>query len=65
MPVALVALIAALVVIVLILKGLALWHAARRGQKWWFIFLLIINTAGILELIYLLGVAKIQQNNKQ
>lgn len=34
-------------------KGLALWHAARRGQKKWFIPLLVINTAGILEILYL------------
>lgn len=43
----------------LIWKGLALWHAARRGEKGWFIALLIINTMGILEIIYLFAVAKI------
>lgn len=41
-------------------KGLALWHAGRRGQEKWFIVLLIINTAGILELIYLFGVLKLK-----
>lgn len=40
-------------VIVIVLKGYALWHAARRSEKWWFIALLIINTIGILELVYL------------
>ncbi len=34
-------------------KGLALWHSARNSQTYWFIALLIINTAGILEIIYL------------
>ena len=43
----------------LIWKGLALWHASRRGEKVWFILFLIFNTAGILEIIYLLFVAKI------
>lgn len=38
----------------LIIKGYALWHAARNGQKWWFIALLIVNTLGILEVIYLI-----------
>lgn len=38
---------------VIALKGLALWHAARRSEKWWFIALLVVNTIGILELIYL------------
>jgi len=36
------------------LKGYALWHAARNSQKEWFIALLIINTFGILELVYLI-----------
>ncbi|MFA6428961.1 MAG: DUF5652 family protein [Patescibacteria group bacterium] len=40
-------------------KGLALWHSARRKQGWWFIFLFLVNTAGILEIVYLFGIAKI------
>lgn len=52
-------LIAAITIIaLLVLKGYSLWYAARRGEKWWFIILLIINTAGILELIYLIFVIK-------
>ncbi|OGD61845.1 hypothetical protein A2160_00950 [Candidatus Beckwithbacteria bacterium RBG_13_42_9] len=39
-------------------KGLALWHAAGRKQKIWFIILLVLNTFGILEIIYLVFVAK-------
>ena len=38
----------------LVLKGFALWYAARGHQKKWFILLLIINTGGILEIIYLI-----------
>lgn len=34
-------------------KGLALWKASRRGESWWFIALLVINTAGLLEIFYL------------
>ncbi|MEK7109157.1 MAG: DUF5652 family protein [Patescibacteria group bacterium] len=41
-------------------KGLALWHAARRGQYWWFLIILFVNTLGILELIYLFVVAKLK-----
>lgn len=33
-------------------KGLALWKSARNGSKVWFIILLILNTVGILDLIY-------------
>lgn len=43
---------------VIALKGYALWNAAKRDEKWWFIALLIVNTAGILELIYLFFVVK-------
>jgi methionyl-tRNA synthetase len=43
-----------LVALAIALKGYALWHAAKRSEKWWFIALLVINTAGILELIYII-----------
>lgn len=39
---------------VLTLKGFALWHAARAGQKTWFVALLILNTFGLVELLYLI-----------
>lgn len=42
----------------LAIKGYALWVAAQRREKWWFIALLIINTVGILEVAYLIFVAK-------
>jgi methionyl-tRNA synthetase len=41
-------------------KGCALWHAARRGDAWWFTGILLINTAGIFEIIYLFGFAKLK-----
>jgi len=34
-------------------KGTALWRAARNGDKGWYIVMLIVNTAGILEILYL------------
>jgi methionyl-tRNA synthetase len=34
-------------------KGLALYRAARREDKVWFVALLIIKTLGILEILYL------------
>ena len=39
-------------------KGLALWRAAQNGSKPWFIILLLVNTVGILDLIYVLGFSK-------
>ncbi len=34
-------------------KGLALWHASRNEEKYWFVAVLILNTVGILEILYL------------
>ncbi len=39
-------------------KGLALWKTARRGEKGWFIALLVINTVGILEILYIFIISK-------
>jgi hypothetical protein len=38
----------------LIWKGIALWKCGRYNQKYWFIAILILNTLGILPIIYLL-----------
>ncbi len=46
---------------VMIWKGLALWRAAERGEKIWFTVILIVNTLGLLEIIYLFFVAKPKQ----
>ncbi len=40
--------------VVLILKGLALYKAARKQAKVWFCIILIMNTLGILPLLYLI-----------
>jgi len=42
----------------IIWKGLALWKAARAGSKPWFIALLIVNTLGILEILYIFVFSK-------
>jgi len=34
-------------------KGLALWKASQNRQRNWFIAILVINTIGILPIIYL------------
>lgn len=39
-------------------KGWALWRAARLKQVGWYIALLIINTVGIFEIIYLIATNK-------
>ena len=37
----------------LILRGFALWKSAKKDQNIWFIALLVVNSMGILPLIYL------------
>jgi hypothetical protein len=39
-------------------KGIAFWRAAKNGQVIWFIAFLLIHTAGILEIVYLLWFRK-------
>jgi len=45
---------AAVLVIITILKGCALYRAARKQSKGWFWVLLLLNTLGILPLLYLI-----------
>lgn len=37
----------------LLWKGFALWRSAHLKQRNWFIAILVLNTVGILEIIYL------------
>ncbi len=43
-----------LVLLEIVLKGFALWRAARLEKLPWFIALLLVNSAGILPGIFLL-----------
>jgi hypothetical protein len=42
----------------IIWKGLALWNASKNSQRNWFVIMLVLNTAGILEITYLFRFAK-------
>jgi hypothetical protein len=46
-------------------KGIALWRAGRNSHLAWFIVMLIINTAGILEIIYIFAFSRKKQNLPQ
>lgn len=39
-------------------KGLALWRAVKCDQQYWFVAMLVLNTLGILEIVYLGWFAK-------
>jgi len=43
-------------------KAMALWISARKNDGVWFIILMVVNTLGILEIIYIFGVAKVKPN---
>lgn len=42
----------------LVWKGIALWKSARLSHKWWFVIIIVANTVGILEIIYIFFVAR-------
>lgn len=39
-------------------KGYALWKAARFGHRWWFVILLVVNTAAVIDIFYIVFVAR-------
>ncbi len=39
-------------------KGIALWKAAHQRDTWWFISLLVVNTLGLLEILYIFVFSK-------
>jgi len=47
------ALFFAVVIWSIVWKGLALWRSARTDSKVWFVVFLVVNTLGILEILYL------------
>jgi len=42
-----------LIIWALVWKGIALWKAARGEDKVWYVVLLILNTLGLLEILYI------------
>jgi len=45
-------------------KGISLWKCGRNNQIRWFVALLVINTVGILEIIYVVWFQR-DRNPKQ
>ncbi len=46
-------------------KGIALWKAGRKKHLVWFIVILIINTIGILEILYIFLFSGLKFEKKQ
>jgi methionyl-tRNA synthetase len=49
----------------LVWKGFALWKAARKKHLTWFIVLLVVNTLGILEILYIFLFADLFKEKKE
>lgn len=45
-------------------KGVALWKAAQKKDVYWFVALLLINTVGILEILYIFVFSKMSWKKK-
>jgi len=45
-------------------KGIALWKSAKNNHPYWFICILIINTIGILPIVYIAFFSKKSNKNK-
>ena len=48
----------------LVWKGLALWKSAKKNQQIWFILILVLNTIGILEILYIYLFSKMDFSSK-
>jgi len=53
-----------LIIWAVVWKGLALWRAARLKQVGWYIALIIINSFGLFEIIYLIVTRKRYKETK-
>lgn len=51
------------IVWMLVWKGFALWKSARLNQPVWFVLLLVINTMGILEILYIFVFSRLTFNH--
>lgn len=53
----------------IIWKGIGLWKAARNNHTAWYVIMLLLNTVGILEIVYIFFFSKkktnVQQTNMQ
>jgi len=54
-----------IMIIVLVLKGVALWKAACRRQFFWFVIMSIFNSVGLLEILYIFWLNRYELGNNQ
>ena len=49
----------------LVWKGFALWKSAHKDETVWFIVLLVVNTIGILEILYIFIFSEMKIESKK
>jgi len=49
----------------LVWKAFGLWHSAKNDDKLWFVLIMVLNTAGILPIVYLLTKTKFFKKKKK
>ena len=57
-------LVIVLALVDLALRGWGMWRAARMQEKWWFLAMFVVSSAGILPAIYLLSTRNKYAGNK-
>jgi len=48
----------------LVWKAIALWKSARNSHKIWFIVMIVLNTVGILPILYIFIFSKMKRKGK-
>jgi len=49
----------------LVWKGFALWKSAQRKQLLWFVVLLVVNSFGILEILYIFVFSRLSKPEQE
>jgi len=49
----------------LVWKAFGLWHSAKNDDKLWFVMMMVLNTAGILPIVYLITKTKFFKKKKK
>lgn len=49
-----------IVIWIFIWKGFAMWKAAKKNSPIWFVVLLVVNTVGLLEILYIFLFSKMK-----
>jgi hypothetical protein len=58
-------LLSVILIWILVWKGLALWKSSHKEQPIWFVVLLVLNTLGLLEILYIFVFSKMSKKKEE